>query len=55
MLREKYSYKQEPEIQALSEKIIKGTIEEGLWRKILEKMYDSQDLRSITTILEREL
>ena len=39
----------------MSDKIIKGHIDDYLWRKILEKMYDAQDLRQITMILDREL
>ena len=55
MLREKYSYKREAEINAMTDKVVKGSIDESLWRKILEKMYDAADLRAIMTILERDL
>jgi hypothetical protein len=36
-------YKSEPDLAAMVEGIKEGYVDEGLWRKIIEKMYDHED------------
>ena len=46
MLRDKYQFKGEKQISANLEQIINGgVIEEWMWRRIIERMYDSDDAR----------
>jgi hypothetical protein len=60
LLKEKYPFKSEAEIAKLNDQIINGqiSIEEGVWRKILEKMYDANDsevmLQRLQTIVEQK-
>lgn len=42
-LKEKYPLKGEKEIQKMLDTIEKGKIEEWMWQKILEKMYEDGD------------
>ena len=43
MLKGKYSLKSEKEIQRMLDAIEKGKIEDWMWLKILEKMYEERD------------
>ena len=43
MLKEKNPYKMEPDLNAMVEDIQQGIIEEWIWRKIIEKLYDQED------------
>ena len=43
LLKDKHPFKSESEIQKLLESIQAGTMEEWMWRKIIEKMYDPKD------------
>jgi hypothetical protein len=42
-LKEKHSFKNENDITKLHEGVINGQIEEWMWKKIIEKMYDPRD------------
>ena len=42
-LKEKYPLKGEKEIQKMLDAIEKGKIEDWMWQKILEKMYEDGD------------
>lgn len=60
LLKEKYPFKSEAEIAKVNEQIINGqiNIEESIWRKILEKMYDANDseimLMRLQSIIEQK-
>ena len=43
LLKDKHPFKSESEIQKLLETIQGGSMEEWMWRKIIEKMYDPKD------------
>ena len=43
MLKEKYQHKTESDIQKMLDNVQKGRIEESMWIKIIEKMYDESD------------
>ena len=45
LLKEKYPFKSEAEISKINDQIVNGqvSIEESIWRKVLEKMYDAND------------
>lgn len=43
LLKEKNTFKSESEIQKMLEKIQCTTIDDWMWRKIIEKMYDPKD------------
>lgn len=43
LLKERHSYKNENDIGKMHDNIIQGNIEEWMWRKIIEKMYDPRD------------
>lgn len=43
LLKDKHPFKSESEIQKLLESIQAGPMEEWMWRKIIEKMYDPKD------------
>lgn len=43
LLKDRYPFKVESEINKLLDGIQNGVIEEWMWRKIIEKMYDPQD------------
>lgn len=43
MLKDKYPLKSETHIQSLLETVQNGRIEESMWTKIIEKMYEDQD------------
>lgn len=43
MLKEKHSFKNETDITKMQDLILTGTIDEWIWRKIIEKMYDPRD------------
>tara|TARA_B110000285_G_C15060618_1_gene582168 strand:- start:787 stop:930 length:144 start_codon:yes stop_codon:yes gene_type:complete len=42
-MKDRYPFKVEAEINKLLEAVQTGVIEEWMWRKIIEKMYDPQD------------
>jgi hypothetical protein len=41
--KDKYPLKQEPDVQFYLEQTQSGKIEEWIWTKILDKMYEEQD------------
>jgi len=41
--KDKYPLKQEPDVQTYLEQTQHGKIEEWIWTKILDKMYEEQD------------
>ena len=43
LLKDKYPFKGEVEINKMLDQIQQGVIEEWMWRKIIEKMYDPED------------
>jgi hypothetical protein len=43
LLKDKHPFKPESEIQKMLEGIQGGAMEEWMWRKIIEKMYDPKD------------
>jgi hypothetical protein len=43
LMKDRYPFKVEAEINKLLEAVQTGVIEEWMWRKIIEKMYDPQD------------
>ena len=42
-LKEKHSFKSETDINRMQEQILQGSIDEWIWKKIIEKMYDPRD------------
>lgn len=45
LLKEKHSFKSETDINRLQEQVLSGTVDEWIWRKIIEKMYDPRDFQ----------
>ena len=43
MIKEKYPMKAETEFSRMHENILTGQVDEWMWRKIIEKMYDPRD------------
>lgn len=43
LLKDKYPFKMETEIQKVLEKVQSDFIDEWMWRRIIEKMYDPKD------------
>ena len=43
MLKDKYPLKSEKDIQKMLDTVEKGRIEDWMWLKILEKMYEERD------------
>lgn len=43
LLKDKYPFKGEVEINKMLDQIQQGAIDEWMWRKIIEKMYDPED------------
>lgn len=43
MIKEKYPMKAETEFSRMHENILTGQVDEWIWRKIIEKMYDPRD------------
>ena len=43
MLKDKYPLKSESDIQKMLDAVDKGRIEDWMWLKILEKMYEEKD------------
>lgn len=43
MIKEKYPMKGETEFSKMHENILTGQVDEWIWRKIIEKMYDPRD------------
>ena len=43
MIKDKYPLKSELEVQRLLDNIQKGRIEDWMWQKIIERMYDDSD------------
>jgi len=43
IFKDKYPLKQEPDVQVYLEQTQSGKIEEWIWTKILDKMYEEQD------------
>ncbi len=44
LVREKFHLKSEGEIVQICDQIQNGTIDDGYWKKIINKMYDSDDV-----------
>jgi len=53
LIRERHPLKQEADINLYMDQIQKGYIDEWVWRKIIEKMYDSEDQRVIESMLQK--
>lgn len=47
MLKDKYPLKGETDIQRMLDRIKEGTIDESMWLKILEKMYEERDSQEL--------
>jgi hypothetical protein len=45
MLKDKFPLKVEKDVQKMIETIEKGTIEEWMWMKILDKIYEERDAK----------
>ena len=43
LLKDKYPFKVETDVNKMLDQIQNGIIEEWMWRRIIEKMYDPQD------------
>lgn len=43
LLKDKFPFKTEAEIQKMLDQIQHGTMEDWMWKKIIEKMYDPKD------------
>jgi hypothetical protein len=43
LLKDKFPFKSEGEISKMIEGIQNGTMEDWMWKKIIEKMYDPKD------------
>jgi hypothetical protein len=43
LLKDKHPFKSEADITKMIDQIQNGTMEEWMWRKIIEKMYDPKD------------
>jgi hypothetical protein len=48
LLREKFHLKSEGEINQLCEQIQNGTLEDWQWKKIVNKMYDREDVQILS-------
>ena len=49
MIKEKYPMKSEIDITKMHEQILTGHVDEWMWRKIIEKMYDPRDFEILET------
>jgi hypothetical protein len=49
MIKEKYPMKSEIDVTKMHEHIMTGHVEEWMWRKIIEKMYDPRDFEILET------
>jgi len=47
LLKERHSFKNESDIIKIHEGIVTGNIDEWLWRKIIERMYDPKDYETL--------
>jgi len=47
MLKDKYPLKGETDIQRMLDRIKEGSIDESMWLKILEKMYEERDSQEL--------
>lgn len=45
--KDKYPLKSEPDVQAYLEQTQAGKVEDWIWLKILDKMYESQDSHNL--------
>lgn len=45
--KDKYPLKSEPDVQAYLEQTQQGKIEEWIWTKILDKIYEEQDAQTL--------
>ena len=58
LLKEKYPFKSEAEIAKINDQIVNGqlSLEESMWRKVVEKMFDINDseiiLQRLQTIID---
>ena len=43
LVKEKHPFKSEADIQKSVDRVMGSTIDEWMWRKIIEKMYDAKD------------
>ena len=49
MIKEKYPMKSEVDMSKMHEQILNGQVDEWMWRKIIEKMYDPRDYEILET------
>jgi len=59
LVKDRYPFKVEVEVNKMIEQINTGVIEEWMWRKIIDKMYDPQDAyqleqKFLSSICQRE-
>ena len=47
LIRERHPLKQETDINQYLSQIQNGVVDEWIWRKIMDKMYDSEDRKVI--------
>lgn len=47
ILKERHPNKNEESLRQMQETIVGGDIDRALWKRIVEKMYDSEDFRQI--------
>lgn len=55
LIKEKFPLKQEREISMLLEQVHSGHIEEWIWRRIIDRMYDEKDKEVIANMLNDQL
>ena len=55
MLKDKYSLKGETDIQRMLDRIKEGTIDESMWLKILEKMYEERDSQELQLRIRKNI
>ena len=48
LIREKHHLKSEGEVVQIQEQIQNGVVEDHFWKKIVNKMYDSDDVNTLT-------
>jgi|TARA_B110000285_G_C14490158_1_gene323550 hypothetical protein len=55
MLKDKYPLKGETDIQRMLDRIKEGTIDESMWLKILEKMYEERDSQELQLRIRKNI
>ena len=55
MLKDKHPLKGETDIQRMLDRIKEGTIDESMWLKILEKMYEERDSQELQLRIRKNI